>query len=164
MNYKSIGSCLAVLATLAMTSCSDNSTSSSGSASDTLQKAAETTAKSVTDATQAAGTEAAKVADATKAGLQDTAKAVQKAVADAGPAAQQAFNDLVTEVKKLIADGKGTEAVQRIQSALSSLKLTPEQQKLIEDLKAQARAVLSKSGVSGASKTAGDVLQPKPKN
>lgn len=97
-------------------------------------EAAKTVGKETTEAAKAVSQEAAKATDATKEKLQEAANAVKAAVADAGPAAQETLNNLVAEVKKLIADGKGTEAAQKVQSALAGLKLSPEQQKIVDDL------------------------------
>lgn len=179
-------SLIALSATLGLasllTGCGDNSTSSGGGAggsasppppapapaaapvAEAAKKAVDSAAQATTEAAKAVGQETAKAADATKEKLQEAAKAVQAAVAEVAPAAQEKFNALVAEVKKLIADGKGTEAVQKLQSAFSGLQLTPEQQKMVDDLKKAAQDALSKKGIEAATKAASDFLAPKPKN
>lgn len=152
-----------------LTGCGDSSSTSTPSATPPpaapapppAPKAPEAPAKPAEAAPKAAA-EAPKAVDATKEKLQDAAKAVQGAVADAGAAAQEQFNGLVADVKKLIAEGKTTEAVQKVQAAFSNLKLTPEQQKIVDDLKKQAQDALSKKGVEAATKAVGDLFAPKP--
>ena len=152
-----------------LTGCGDSSSSSSSTAVTpppappaAPAKPVEAATKAATEAAKTVSQETAKVADATKEKVAEAAKAVQAAVAEAGPAAQEKFTALVADVKKLIADGKGTEAVQKVQAALANLKLTPEQQKIIDDLKQQAQEALSKKGVEAATKAVGDLLAPKP--
>lgn len=127
-------------------------------------KAVEAAAKTAAEKTKAAGQEVAKAVEAAKPQLQEAAKVVQAAVADAGAAAQAKFTETVAEVKKLIAEGKTSEAAQKVSAALAGLKLTPEQQKTIDELKAQAQAALSSKGVEDAKKAVGDLLKPKPQN
>jgi hypothetical protein len=110
------------------------------------------------------GTEVTQAVEAAKPQVQEAAAAVQKAATETGAAMQAQFNAVVEDVKKLIAEGKGTEAMQKITSALGSFKLTPEQQKVIDDLKQKAQAAFSKEGVDAATKAVGNLLQPKPQN
>ncbi len=149
-----------------LTGCGDSSSTSTPSPTPpppapAAPKAPEAPAKPAEPAPKPAA-EAPKAAEPAKDKLQDAAKAVQGAVADAGAAAQEQFNALVADVKKLISEGKTTEAVQKVQAAFSSLKLTPEQQKIVDDLKKQAQEALSKKGVDAATKAVGDLLAPKP--
>jgi hypothetical protein len=76
----------------------------------------------------------------------DTAKEVtSQAVTAATTAASKAtaqFNDLVGKAKTFIADKKYTEALDAL-NKLSGVVLTPEQQKTVDDLKAQAKKLLS---------------------
>ena len=162
-----------------LTGCGDSSSSSSASApaptpppapaapakpAEPVTKAVEAAGKATTNAAQVAGQEAAKATDATKEKLQEAAKVVQAAAAEAGAVAQEKFNTFVADVKKLIADGKTSEAIQKVQSAFSGLKLSADQQKTVDDLKKQASEALTKQGVDAASKAVGDLLKPKAKN
>lgn len=158
--------CLAAvgLATFA-TGCSESSeTSGSGTTTGGAASSAVDSTKSAVESAAGAVSEAAKKAgETTAAEVKDAAKAVQGAVADAGAAAQQKVNDLIAEARKLIADGKGSEALQKIKAAVANLKLTPEQQKMIDDLTKQAQAALAKTGAGAeaAAKAVGEALKPK---
>lgn len=101
------------------------------------------------------------VAEAPKTVVEEAAKVVQQVAADAGAAAQKQFNDLVAEVKKLVADGKGPEALAKLQSAVSGLKLTGDQQGTLDALKKQVQEAMSQKGVEAATKAVGDLFKPK---
>ncbi len=149
-----------------LTGCSESSNSGAagGSTPPAPQAPPAPPVAAVAETAKKVGAEAVQAVEAAKPQVQEAAKVVQQAVTDAGAAAQQKFNDLVAQVKKLIAEGKGTEAVQALTSATSALKLSPEQQKTLDDLKAQAQAALSKKGAEAATKAVGDLLKPKTGN
>ncbi len=107
------------------------------------------TTPTTTDASKAA-TEAAKPA-ATAA---ETAKAAVTAVAT--EAASQA-DDLLKKAKSL-ADAQKYQDAANILQQLSSLKLTPEQQKLVDDLKALIQKALAKEAAAQGTKAVGDLL------
>ena len=155
MKTRLMGMLMALGTALVLSGCGEGSTTSTSSGGGGA-------APAKTDPAKAIAAEAAKAVDAAKAAVPDVTKAVQSAAKSAGDATTQAVNGLLAEVQKLVADGKGSEAVQKIQSALSGLKLTPEQQKIVDDLKKQAQEALSKKGVDAATKAVGDLLAPKP--
>lgn len=103
-----------------------------------------------------------KPAEPPKTVVQEAAKVATQLATDAGNAAQKQFLDLVTEVKQLVADGKSSEALAKLQTALANLKLTPEQQTLVDSIKKQAQEAISQKGVEAASKALGDLFKPKP--
>ncbi len=143
----------------------ESTSNTSGSGSDTLKNVSTEVGKAVEAAkTEAnkAGAEVGKAVEAAKEGASGAAKAVQQVASEAGAAAQEKLTALAAEVKKLIAEGKGSEAMQKLQAAIANLKLTPEQQKMIDDLKAQISQALSKDGVDSAKKAVTDALKPKP--
>lgn len=153
---------------LGLSGCSDPNAPSEETTPGTTNAAAVSTSAQVAGALTATvervGTEVTQAVEAAKPQVEEVASAVQKAATETGAAMQAQFNTVVEEVKKLIADGKGTEALQKITSALGSFKLTPEQQKVIDDLKQKAQAAFSKEGVDAAAKAVGNLLQPKPQN
>ncbi len=176
---KALKTALAVVgAGVIWTGCGDNSGGSAsgsgsesgsaapgaGTAAESVKAAVDDAAKTAVETTKAASQEVARAVESAKPQLEEAAKVVQAAVADAGAAAQAKFTEMVAEVKKLIDEGKGAEALQKAKAALANLKLTPEQQKMIDDLKAQAQAALSSEGVDKATKAVGDFLKPKPAN
>jgi hypothetical protein len=108
--------------------------------------------------------EAPKAVEAVKSATQEAVAQVKDAASSAASAAETGFNDLVAKVKKLVADGKGTEAVQTLTTGLSNLKLTESQQKMVDDLKVKAQELITKQGVDSAKQAVGNLLKPKSSN
>jgi len=96
-----------------------------------------------------------KAAEQAKTAAQATATDAQKLAADAAAAAQAKAQDVIGQAKSLVDSGKYTEAMSLLQQKLVGLKLTPEQQKLVDDLKAQVQKALG-SATKDATKAAGD--------
>ena len=78
-------------------------------------------------------------------------------VAPAAAAATAEAQGAIDKVKSLIAEKKYTEAL-GILKELSSLKLTPDQQKIVDDLKAQIENALQAQATSEATNSAGGLL------
>jgi hypothetical protein len=135
-------------------------TNAAASATGVLPRVSETAAANLSESAKAAGAEVAKVADSAKAELKTAASAVGEALSDAGGVAQEKLDDLTAQVKQLIKDGKGSEAAQKLQSAMANLKLTPEQKQKLEELVKQAQSALAK-GVETASSAAENLLKAK---
>jgi hypothetical protein len=89
---------------------------------------------------------------------------VQKQVEAVKPAAQQAASSVASEAqsmidkaKSLIADNKYSEAMDLLKR-LSSMELTPEQKKLVDDLMAQVQNAMAGAAASEATKKARDAV------
>lgn len=96
--------------------------------------------------------------DAPAAG--DLSDAAAKAAGQVKAAAEQASGkaqDLINQAKSLVDAKKYTDASNILQQ-LASLKLTPEQQKLVDDLKATIQQSLANQGTSKATEAVGGIL------
>jgi hypothetical protein len=115
-----------------------------------------------------AATETQPAADAAKAAVEQvkttaTATAEQAATtvksqteAAAASASTQA-QQLIDTAKGLVSSEKYQEALNAVQQ-LTNMKLTPEQQKLVDDLKAQIQTALAKAAGTNAASALGNVL------
>lgn len=99
--------------------------------------------------------DAQKQAESQKATAQSTAAEAEKAVGDAAATASSQAQGMIDKVKTLIAEKKYNDAMTTIKE-LSALKLTPEQQKLVDDLKAQVQKALTSSAAEDATKKASE--------
>lgn len=144
---KFIPSFAALLAGLALLSGCGDSSSSNGGAAQTMSETAEAAKKSASDATAAVGQAAT-----------DATAVVKKTADEASAAINTQYQSAVEAVKKLIADGKGSEALAKLKDLTANLKLTPEQQKMVDDLMAQAQKALG-STTDAAKKTADSLLK-----
>lgn len=100
---------------------------------------------STATATDAAKDMAGQAVDTAKDVAGQAAAAATNAVTSATPQ----FNDVVAKAKTYIADKKYTEALD-VLNKLSGMVLTAEQQKTVDDLKAEATKLLSGGAVDAA--------------
>jgi hypothetical protein len=104
-------------------------------------------------ASEGMASEAAKAAD--------TAQTAAKQVTDQATAqvkeGEQQAQGLIDRAKGLVTDQKYQEALSTLKQ-LANLKLTPEQQKLVDDLKAQIQSALAKSATTDPASAPGGAL------
>jgi hypothetical protein len=115
-----------------------------------------------------AASESQPVADAAKAAAEQVQSAVTAAVDQAvkevaseanaaAAAASTQAEQLVDKAKGLVGSEKYQEALNTVQQ-LTNMKLTPEQQKLVDDLKAQIQTALAKAAGTNAASALGNIL------
>ena len=96
--------------------------------------------------------------EAAKPAVEQAAKEVQAAANTAVAEATAKANALIDQTKKLISETKYPDAMNLI-NQLSSMKLTPEQEKLVADLKAQVQKALSSLSTTNVSGAIGNLLK-----
>jgi hypothetical protein len=97
------------------------------------------------------------VADQAQEAAKKAAAEAQKQAGDAAAAAQAQVQGIVDQAKSLLAEKKYADALNLLQQKLAGLKLTPDQQKLVDGLKEQIQQALASSGLNEAAKSAGDL-------
>jgi len=90
--------------------------------------------------------------------VQPVTESGKPAVQAATAAASSQADGLIAKAQSLITSKNYTEAT-NVLKELSSLKLTPEQQKLVDDLKAQVQKYMASQATSEATKAVGGLLK-----
>ena len=89
--------------------------------------------------------------------VQKQADTAQSAAQTADTSASSDAQSMIDTAKSLIADNKYSEAMDLLKR-LSSMQLTPEQKKLVDDLMAQAQKAMAGAAASDATKSVGGLL------
>lgn len=124
------------------------------------QKPLEAVASEAQKAATSAGGEAQKQAEDVKTAAATAAADAQKQVETKAAAGQGQAQGLIDRAKGLLAEKKYTEALSSLKG-VSNLKLTAEQQKWVDELKAQIQKAMAGQAASDATKAAGGLLDPK---
>ena len=131
-------------------------------------EAPKTAADAVSQAASSATSEAQKVVESPKAAAEHAQPTVAAALDPAFKAAANQTNaaaaeptnqaqGLIDKAKGLVTNGKYQDALNVVQQ-LSSLQLTPDQQKLVDGLKSQIQTALAKATATDATSALGNVL------
>ena len=101
--------------------------------------------------------EAPKEAPKAATEVQKQAETAKPAVQEPTASAAADTQSLIDKAKSLIADNKYTEAMDLLKK-LSSMQLTPEQKKMVDDLMAQVQKAMAGAAASEATKSVGGLL------
>lgn len=125
-----------------------------------VQKPMNTIANDAQKAATAAADAAQKQAAEAKAAAERAGADVRKQAEGVASAAEGQVQGLIDRVKGLVGEKKYTEALNSL-NELSKLKLTPEQQKWVDELKAQIQKALAGQAAPDATKAVGGLLDKK---
>jgi len=96
--------------------------------------------------------------DSAKAATETAASDATKQAQDTAAATTGKAQEWIDKAQSLIADNKLSEASSALQQ-LAALKLTPEQQKLVDSLKEQIQKALAAKATGGGAPAVGDLLK-----
>jgi thioredoxin-like negative regulator of GroEL len=125
------------------------------------QPAKETTtsvAEAITNAVKPIVDEATKAVESVKPAVSNAVQDVKEAAATATTDATAKANSLIDQAKKYINEAKYSDAANII-NQLSTMKLTPEQEKLVADLKVQLQKAMSSLSGTNAAAAVGNLFK-----
>lgn len=131
----------------------DDASPATNAAAPALRETAESMKQDAAAVSSQAQSNANQAADQVQAAADQTSAQLQQATATATPEVQ----NLVQQARNYLNDKKYAEALGTVQR-LTNLKLTPEQQKLVDDLRAQVQSAMAKAGASDAASKLGNAL------
>ncbi len=141
---RSLIALVVLVPSLALVACKDSTTTSSASPPPSPTPVE----KTAVEASKTVEATAQKVSGA----VQDAAKSAGNTVSDATAAAGAKFKEVLGKAQEFLTQGKLQEAQDSLKS-LSDLKLTADQQKLVDDLKAKIQQAAAAAKTAGGEAT-----------